>query len=128
MPTVRITFAAAPQPRKARPSRLIRPFSARGRRAWARHREGRYTDQAMSSAAKEILEAALKLPLEERERLIAELAASLPSDFASSEIERAWLDEIGRRSDEIDAVTAETLEWSDVRAQIAQRRARRSDR
>ena len=82
----------------------------------------------MSSAAKEILEAALKLPLEERERLVAELAASLPSDFASSEIEKAWLDEIGRRSNEIDAGTAETLEWSDVRAQIAQRRARRTDR
>jgi putative addiction module component (TIGR02574 family) len=71
---------------------------------------------------------ALKVPLEERERLVAALAASLPSDFASNEIERAWLDEIGRRSDEIDAGTAETLGWSDVRAQIAQRRARRTDR
>ena len=46
----------------------------------------------MSSAAKEILEAALKLPPEERERLVEELAASLPTDFASKDIERAWLD------------------------------------
>ena len=80
----------------------------------------------MSSAAKEILEAALKLPPEEREQLVEELAASLPNDFASKDIEKAWLNEIGRRSDEIDAGTAELLEWSDVRAQIAQRRARRS--
>jgi len=80
----------------------------------------------MSSAAKEILEAALKLPPEEREHLVEELAASLPNDFASKNIEKAWMDEIGRRSDEIDAGTAELLEWSDVQAQIAQRRARRS--
>jgi putative addiction module component (TIGR02574 family) len=80
----------------------------------------------MSSAAKEILEAALKLSPEEREHLVEELAASLPNDFASKAIEKAWLDEIGRRSADIDAGTAELLEWSDVRAQIAQRRARRS--
>ena len=80
----------------------------------------------MSSAAKEILELALKLSPDEREHLVQELAASLPSDFASKEIAQAWLDEVGRRSNEIDAGTAELLEWSDVREQIAQRRARRS--
>jgi putative addiction module component (TIGR02574 family) len=80
----------------------------------------------MSSPARQILEAALKLPPEEREHLVQELAASLPSDFASKDVEKAWLDEIGRRSDEIDGGTAEMLEWSDVREQIAQRRARRS--
>lgn len=80
----------------------------------------------MFIAAKDILEAALKLPSEERERLVEELAASLPSDFSSKEIETAWLDEIGRRSDEIDAGAAELFELSDVREQIAQRRSRRS--
>jgi putative addiction module component (TIGR02574 family) len=80
----------------------------------------------MSGAAKQILEAALKLPPDEREQLVEELAASLPNDFASKDIERAWLDEIGRRSDEIDAGTAEALDLADVREQIAQRRARRS--
>ena len=80
----------------------------------------------MSSPARQILEAALKLPPEDREHLVQELAASLPSDFASTDVEKAWLDEIGRRSDEIDGGTAEMLEWSDVREQIAQRRARRS--
>ena len=81
---------------------------------------------SMSTAAKEILEAALKLPAEDRERIVEELTASLPTDFASKEIEHAWLEEIGRRSDEIDAGTAEILDWSDAREQIAQRRARRS--
>jgi putative addiction module component (TIGR02574 family) len=61
----------------------------------------------------------MKLPPEEREHLVEELAASLPNDFASKNIEKAWLDEIGRRSDEIDAGTAEMLDWSDVQAQIA---------
>jgi hypothetical protein len=46
--------------------------------------------------------------------------------FDSQEIETAWLSEIGRRSDEVDAGTAELLDWSDVQAQIARRRALRS--
>jgi putative addiction module component (TIGR02574 family) len=75
---------------------------------------------------KEILEAALKLPPEEREQLIEELSASLPSDFASKDIEQSWLAEIDRRSNEIDAGTADLVEWSEVRERIAQRRARRA--
>ncbi|HEY2728534.1 MAG TPA: addiction module protein [Polyangia bacterium] len=80
----------------------------------------------MSGAAKQILEAALKLAPDEREHLVQELAASLPNDFASKDLEKVWLDEIGRRSDEIDAGTADLLDLSDVREQIAQRRAHRS--
>lgn len=64
----------------------------------------------MSGAAKQILEP----------------AASLPNDFVGKDLEKAWLDELGRRSDEIDAGTAELLDLSDVREQIAQRRAHRS--
>jgi len=92
----------------------------------ARRCDPRYTDQVLSSSAKQILEAALKLPPEEREEIVDELAASLTREFSSKEIEGAWLGEINRRSDEIDAGTAEILEWSDVREQIAQRRARRT--
>ena len=80
----------------------------------------------MSGAAKQILEAALKLSPDEREHLVEELAASLPNDFVAKDIEEAWLAEIGRRSDEIDSGTAELLDLSDMREQIAQRRARRS--
>jgi putative addiction module component (TIGR02574 family) len=75
---------------------------------------------------KEILGAALALAPEERWRLIEELSASLPSDFAGHDVEQAWLAEIDRRSAEIDAGTAELLEWSEVRARIAERRARRA--
>jgi putative addiction module component (TIGR02574 family) len=75
---------------------------------------------------REILEAALKLEPTERERLVEELTASLHSGFASEEIEKAWLDEIERRSREIDDGTAELVEWSEVREQLAERRARRT--
>jgi putative addiction module component (TIGR02574 family) len=74
----------------------------------------------------EILEAALKLAPGDRELLIEELTASLDGSFASDEIEQAWMQEIERRSQEIDAGTAELVEWSEVRERIAQRRARRA--
>ncbi|HEV3031565.1 MAG TPA: addiction module protein [Polyangia bacterium] len=80
----------------------------------------------MSALQKQILEAALKLSADEREHLVEELAASLPNDFVGKDLQKAWLDELGRRSDEIDAGTAELLDLSDVREQIAQRRAHRS--
>jgi hypothetical protein len=74
---------------------------------------------------REILEAALKLEPTDRELLVAELTASLHGGFASDEIEKAWLDEIERRSREVDDGTAELVEWSDVRERLAERRARR---
>lgn len=44
---------------------------------------------------REILEAALRLDPTERELLVDELNASLQGGFASDEIEKAWLEEIG---------------------------------
>lgn len=78
-----------------------------------------------SMTVREILEAALKLEPTERELLVEELTASLHGGFASEEIEKAWLDEIDRRTREIDDGTAELVEWSDVRKRLAERRARR---
>jgi putative addiction module component (TIGR02574 family) len=74
--------------------------------------------------AKEVLEAALHLAPSERELLVEQLMQSLVSEkaFASDEIERAWLAELQRRSAEIDAGTAELVDWSDVRSRIAARR------
>jgi putative addiction module component (TIGR02574 family) len=74
--------------------------------------------------AREILEAALALEPGQRLQRIEELTASLPSDFSNRDIEQSWLEEIDRRSGEIDAGTAELLAWSDVRERISQRRAR----
>jgi putative addiction module component (TIGR02574 family) len=74
---------------------------------------------------KELLEAALDLEPRERERLVEQIMESLVSDkeFASDEIERAWLGELQRRSAEIDAGTADLVNWTDVRSRIAARRA-----
>lgn len=76
--------------------------------------------------AKELLEAALHLEPGDRELLVEQLMASLvpEKDFASDELERAWMTEIERRSAEIDAGTAELVDWSEVRSRIAARRAR----
>ena len=80
----------------------------------------------MSAAAKEILEAALKLDEEDRELLATALSATLHGGFESEEIEAAWMKEIQRRSDEIDAGQAELVDWSEIRASIAERRMRRA--
>ena len=67
---------------------------------------------------KEILDAALQLPDKDRELLIDELAASLHSGFASTEIEQAWASEIERRSGEIDTGKAVLRDWDEVRDEI----------
>ena len=73
---------------------------------------------------REILEAALKLEPDERELLVEELSASLHGGFASEDLERAWMAELDHRSQEIDAGTADLVEWSDVQKRITLRRAR----
>jgi putative addiction module component (TIGR02574 family) len=72
----------------------------------------------MSGAARQILEAALKLPAEEREQLVDELKATLHGGFASEEIEKAWASEIERRSAEIDSGKAVLRDWDEVRDEI----------
>jgi putative addiction module component (TIGR02574 family) len=83
-----------------------------GRRSTAR-----YTDN-MSGAVKQILEAALKLPPDEREQLVDELAASLHSGFATKEIEASWVAELERRAAEIDSGKAELRDWDEVRDEL----------
>ncbi|MEO7734923.1 MAG: addiction module protein [Kofleriaceae bacterium] len=75
----------------------------------------------------ELLEAALDLAPGERQRLVEQRMDSLvaENEFAADEIEREWLGESQRRSAEVDAGTAELEDWTDVRARIAARRARR---
>jgi putative addiction module component (TIGR02574 family) len=72
----------------------------------------------MSSAAKEILEAAMKLPAEEREHLVEELAATLHSGFATKDIEKAWAAEVERRSAEIDSGSTVLRDWDEVRDEL----------
>jgi hypothetical protein len=76
----------------------------------------------MSEAARKLLDEALTLPEEERLELASELLASVdgPPD---SDWEQAWLAELDRRT----AVgrTEAPADWSDARARILQRLARR---
>jgi putative addiction module component (TIGR02574 family) len=74
---------------------------------------------------KEILEAAMKLLPEERARIAHELLESLDGAF-DKDVEKAWLEELKRRSQEIDAGTADLVDWGDVRARMIERRARRA--
>lgn len=70
----------------------------------------------------------LALPTEDRAVLAAELLASLDdevSDADPAEIDRAWGDEMVRRSEQIAAGEVTTLSWSEVLEQVAARRSSR---
>ncbi len=71
----------------------------------------------MSSAAKEILEAALKLDPEQREELIEELSASLDV----SNLGEYWETEIRRRIDDVDSGRVKTVAADEVFARLEQR-------
>jgi putative addiction module component (TIGR02574 family) len=75
----------------------------------------------MSLGAKDVLEAALKLNPEERERLADALRDSLEHGDDDSSVERAWEEEIERRCKEVDDGRAEIVAWDDVKAEIAKR-------
>jgi len=70
--------------------------------------------------SKNHLAAVLKLPPEERARIARELIASL-DEPRETETEQAWIDEIERRLQDVDAGTAQLEEWSTVRERIAAR-------
>ena len=72
----------------------------------------------MSGAVRQILEAALKLPDDEREQLVDELKATLHNGFATEEVEQAWASEIERRSEEIDSGKAVLRDWDEARDEI----------
>jgi putative addiction module component (TIGR02574 family) len=64
-----------------------------------------------------ILSAASQLPIGERLRLIDELASSVPDD-QPPQLSEAWLNEIDRRSNEIDAGEVATEDWADIRDRL----------
>ena len=80
----------------------------------------------MSAAAKEIIEAALKLDPEEREQIADALWDSLDHGDDEASVEKAWDEEIARRNKQIDEGGAELVEWNDVKAAIARRLGERS--
>lgn len=72
----------------------------------------------MSNEAQQILRDALKLPLEERADVAAELLASLdePEDEG---VEEAWALEVERRARRVLAGESTGTDWAEVHARLA---------
>ena len=64
-----------------------------------------------------IFSAASQLPVDDRLRLIDDLASSVPDD-QPPQLSDAWLREIARRSDEVDSGVVVTEDWADIRARL----------
>jgi putative addiction module component (TIGR02574 family) len=72
----------------------------------------------MSSAAKAILEATLKLDPQERARIAHELIVSLDEGPTEDGVEAAWEQELERRAGEIDSGAVKLEPWSKVRQEL----------
>ncbi|MFM9962481.1 MAG: addiction module protein [Planctomycetaceae bacterium] len=68
----------------------------------------------------EVLRTARSLDEPERARLVEELLGSFSADDAAPP-DDAWLAEIDRRSDELDAGTVATIPWQEVRQRARER-------
>lgn len=74
----------------------------------------------MTRAAKDIVEAAVQLPEEERVQVVEELLASLEPE-ADSDVDAAWAAEIQRRSDEIKQGIVRPVLWEEVKTRARKR-------
>jgi putative addiction module component (TIGR02574 family) len=72
----------------------------------------------MSSAAKAILEATLKLDPQERARIAHELIVSLDEGPTEDGVEAAWEQEFERRAAEIDSDSVKLEPWSKLRQEL----------
>jgi putative addiction module component (TIGR02574 family) len=72
----------------------------------------------MSSAAKAILEATLKLDPGERARIAHELIVSLDDGPTEEGVEAAWEQELERRAGEIDSGAVKLEPWSKLRQEL----------
>ena len=75
----------------------------------------------MSGAAKEIMEAALKLDPDDREKIADALWDSLEHGDVEASVEKAWEHEIASRAKDVDEGRAELVAWDDVKSAIAKR-------
>ena len=78
------------------------------------------TFQAMANAHK-LLEDALELPEDERERLAWSLLDSLHDEGADEDAGRAWAEEIRRRLADLRAGRSKGRPWHEVEASLASR-------
>ena len=83
---------------------------------------------SVSATPTALRDEALALPAEQRAELAVELLASLDDDISEEdpdEIDRAWGDEMLRRSAQIASGEVKTLTWDEVLAQVAENRRSR---
>lgn len=80
---------------------------------------------SVSATPSALRDEALALPAEQRAELAVELLASLDDDISEEdpeEIDRAWGDEMLRRSAQIASGEVKTLTWHEVLDQVAENR------
>jgi putative addiction module component (TIGR02574 family) len=83
---------------------------------------------SVSATPSALRDEALALPAEQRAELAVELLASLDDDMEEAdpdEIDRAWGDEMERRSAQIASGDVKTLTWDEVLDQVAASRRSR---
>ena len=86
---------------------------------------------AVSATPSALRDEALALPAEQRAELVVELLASLDDDMSDAdpdEIDRAWGEEMQRRSAQIASGEVKTLTWDEVLDQVAASRRSRGMR
>ena len=74
----------------------------------------------MTRAAKDIVEAAVQLPEEERVQVVEQLLASLEPE-ADPDVDAAWAAEIHRRSGEIKEGIVRPVLWEEVKTRARKR-------
>jgi putative addiction module component (TIGR02574 family) len=74
----------------------------------------------MTRPAKEIVNAAIKLPESERLQIVEELLASL-EPAADDDVDAAWAVEVERRSREIEKGTVQPIPWAEVKSRARKR-------
>lgn len=82
----------------------------------------------MNARSAELRNEVMALRAEERAELAVELFASLDDGFADAdldEVERAWGDEMVRRSEQIASGEVDTVPWDDVLERVAANRRSR---
>lgn len=101
---------------KLRPRHHRHPHHRRTMRARARDGMMRYL-QVMADPATQLLAEALRLPVQERARLAAELIASVDGE-PDSDAEAAWTAEVERRAERALAGQSTGSDWNVVRERI----------
>jgi len=76
----------------------------------------------MSPSTEHVLHSALELPIDEQIELVEALVASL-DEKDPPPLDKQWLAEIQRRSEEIDSGKVKPIPWSVVREEIRKRRS-----